>query len=221
MSDIRDQVVEYICDRFAEEDFHLNNILARQEEGGGPMMNIGPDQGKFLNLLIKSHQAKNVLEVGSYYGYSSVWMGRAIHDLNKINPGAHQLHCIEVSAPQADIVKEHTSQAGLDDDVEVHQGSGIDIMNKFINEGKSFDIIFVDADKSNYSNYLDLAAKLIPSGGLLLVDNCIWNGDVVNADTKEKSTQAIQAFNDKLAASSDFESSIVTIQDGMAYAVRK
>ncbi len=221
MSDNRDQVVEYICERFAQEDFILNNILSRQEEGGGPMMNVGPDQGKFLNLLIKSHKAKNVLEIGSYYGYSSVWMARAIHDLNAVNGGGHKLDCVEVSAQQADIIREHFIQAGLENDTEVFEGSGIDIMEKFIKEKRAYDIVFIDADKSNYSNYMDLSTKLLRSGGLLLVDNCIWNGAVVNPGAPEKSTQAIQAFNDKLSASYDYESTIVTIQDGLAYAVKK
>lgn len=220
MSDIRDKAVEYITERFAKEDFILNNILAKQEEDRGPMMNVGPDQGKFLNLIIKLLKPKNILEVGSYYGYSSVWMGRAVHDLNS-GTQKHKLNCIEVSKPNTEIIQEHLSQAGLENDVEVFQGSGVDLMQKFIDEGKAFEMVFIDADKTNYSNYMDLASKLLPSGGLLLVDNTIWDGKVLDPNIQDKQTNAIQAFNDKLAASNEYESTIATIQDGLAFAIKK
>lgn len=222
MSDIRDRTVEYIVERFAKEDFILNNILAKQEEDQGPMMNVGPDQGKFLNLIIKLLKPHNVLEVGSYYGYSSVWMGRAIHDLNNSqNTKNHKLSCIEVSKPNVDIINEHLNQAGLENDVEVFHGSGIDTMQKFVDESRKFEMIFIDADKVNYSNYMDLATKLLPHNGLLLVDNTIWDGKVLDLEIQDKQTNAIQAFNEKLAASNEYESTIATIQDGLAFAIKK
>ena len=212
MSDERSPVVNYISERFAEEDSVLKRILEAQLKGGGPMMNIGPDQGKLLALLVKLMRPRNILEVGSYYGYSAVWMARALRDA--------KLHCIEVSEPQCKILHEHMKLAGVDDVVEIHQGSGIDVMNKFIDEGRQFEMVFIDADKANYSNYLDLATRLIPSGGLLLVDNCLWNGQVVDPSFNDNQTQAIRDFNDKLAASRDFDSVIATVQDGLALAIR-
>ncbi len=223
MSDERNAVVNYISERFAQEDDVLKQILEAQRAGGGPMMNIGPDQGKLLALLVKLMKPENVLEVGSYYGYSAVWMARALrHPEGAQRPSGSTpiLHCVEVSEPQCKILADHMKLAGVDDLVEVHQGSGIDVMNKFINESKKFEIVFVDADKTNYSNYLDLAARLIPSGGLLLVDNCLWNGQVVDSSFEDKQTQAIRDFNDKLAKSKDFESVILTVQDGLAMAVK-
>ncbi len=213
MSDERNSVVNYISERFAREDSILKQILEAQRAGGGPMMNIGPDQGKLLAILVKLMRPQNVLEVGSYYGYSAVWMARALEAGSK-------LHCVEVSEPQCKILNEHMKLAKVDNVVEIYHGSGIDIMNKFINEGKKFEMVFVDADKTNYSNYLDLAAKLIPSGGLLLVDNCLWNAQVVDASFDDKQTQAIRDFNDRLAKSKDFESVILTVQDGLALAVK-
>ncbi len=215
MSDYRTEIVDYICERFAQEDELLKDVLEQQRKGGGPMMNIGPDQGKFLNLLVTLNKPKNILEVGSYFGYSSVWLGRAAKEI-----GAH-LYCAEISAPQCEIIKANLDKDALSDCTTVLQGSGIDIMNKFIREKKLFEMIFVDADKTNYSNYLDLASRLLPSGGLLLVDNCIWDNKVLDEVNPDSSTKAIQAFNDKLAAHPDFDSLIVTIQDGLAFAVRK
>lgn len=213
MSDERNAVVNYISERFAVEDSILKQILEAQLAGGGPMMNIGPDQGKFLALLVRLMRPQNILEVGSYYGYSAVWMARALETGSK-------LHCVEVSEPQCRILNEHMKLAKVGDVVEIHQGSGVDVMNKFINEGKKFEMMFIDADKTNYSNYLDLATKLIHGGGLLLVDNCLWNGQVVDPSFDDKQTQAIRDFNDRLAKSKDFESVILTVQDGLALAIK-
>lgn len=219
MSDDRSEIVHYICERFAPEDSVLETVLEQQRAGGGPMMNIGPDQGKFLNLLVQLSKPKNILEVGSYYGYSSIWFARAVKDLVSQGSASH-LYCAEISAPQCAIIKKNLITAELEQYATVLQGSGLDLMNKFINEGKIFEMIFVDADKANYPNYLDLAARLIPKGGLLLVDNCIWGSQVLNTVDPDSSTKAIQAFNDKLAAHKDFDSLIVTIQDGLAFAVK-
>lgn len=213
MSDQRNSVVEYIASRFVREDKVLEDILEQQRTGGGPMMNVGPDQGKFLYLLVKLLKPENILEVGSYYGYSSIWLARAVPT---------KLICVEISTECARFVKQNLINAGLEANSEVIQGSGIEIMNKFIKEKKTFEMIFIDADKTNYPNYLDLAAQLLPRGGLLLADNALWNGDVLkDPNSVDKSTRAIQEFNDKLAASKDFESVILTVQDGLAFAIKK
>ncbi len=227
MSDDRNPVVDYIRGLFAKEDYILNNVLAEQEAGGGPMMNIGPDQGKLIYLLIKIIRAQNVLEVGSYYGYSSIWLARALAELNKsrkrLCPEAlHRLDCIELDPKQAAIVSEHLRAAGLEDCSTVHCANAIDLMSQFITEARLFDLIFIDADKTNYSNYLELSARLLPSGGLLLVDNVLWSNRVLEPDSNcDKNTLAIKHFNQKLSESTDFDASIITIQDGLAMAVKR
>ncbi len=227
MSDERTTLINYISKLFAPEDYILNNVLAAQEAGGGPMMNVGPDQGKLLYLLVKLVRAQNVLEIGSYYGYSSIWLGRAVHELNLSRKRLckevfHKLDCVEVDAKQAEIVRGHLRDAGLEDCSEVFTGSGIELMEKFISEGRFYDVIFVDADKGNYPKYLDLATALLPSGGLLLVDNVIWSGRVLELDANcDKNTLAIKEFNEKLSKSGDYDSVIATVQDGLAMAIKR
>lgn len=216
MSDLRNPVTEYIIERFAQEDEILKNILENQKAGQGPQMNIGADQGKLLELLVKIHKPKRILEIGSYYGYSSIWLARA---LAKLSSG-EKLVCVEVSEKQCDILKEHFKLAQIEAFTEVIQGSGIEIMTKFINEKKFFDMIFIDADKANYPQYLELSAKLLPKGGLLTVDNTLWNGKVIDESIKDKQTCSIREFNDKLSLSQDFDSLIITIQDGLALAIK-
>lgn len=220
MSDDRSELVSYISSLFAAEDFMLNNVLAAQEEGGGPMMNIGPDQGKFLYLLVKLMRPNAVLEIGSYYGYSSLWLGRAVQELGQ----GQKLYCVEKDPQQAAIVKQHLEEDDLASVSEVINETGLEAMQNLLDQGMSFDMIFVDADKTNYSNYLEMSAKLLPRGGLLLVDNCSWSGKVCKSDEElsgDKTTLAIKDFNQKLAESAQFDSVILTVQDGLAFAIKK
>jgi caffeoyl-CoA O-methyltransferase len=220
MSDTRDQVIDYISERYAREDSLLKNILLRQLEGGGPMMNVGPDQGKFIYLLILLLRSQNVLELGSYYGYSSIWLARAVRELDS-QGFQSRLTCLEKSATYAEIVKENLIADGLESYADLVQGEALVILDKFVQQKKYFDLIFVDADKANYSNYLDLAAKLLLPGGCLLVDNTLWSNRVLEGITADKQTKAIQEFNDKLSRSEDFDAVLLTIQDGLTLALRK
>jgi predicted O-methyltransferase YrrM len=224
MSDYRDQIINYITERFAKEDKVLATILENQLAGGGPQMNIGPDQGKLLELLVKIHKPRSILEVGSYYGYSSVWLARGLRSIiaSEAKQSNIKLSCVEVSDKQCEILKQHFKLAELEGYIDVIQGSGVDIMGKFIKENKSFDMIFIDADKANYPKYLELSARLLPRGGLLLVDNTLWDGKVADpAITNDKQTNSIREFNDSLASSESFDSLIITIQDGLAIGIKR
>lgn len=211
MSDYRTALVEYISDNFAPEDMVLKNILEQQKNGGGPMMNIGPDQGKFLYLLVKLLKPKSILEIGSYYGYSAVWLARALSD--------GHLTCVEKSQKQCEIIEANLKAASLETKTNVMQASGIDAMQSFIQQEKFFDLIFIDADKKNYPNYFHNASMLLKQGGVLLVDNCIWDGRILDANPDEQ-TQAIKDFNLALAQSTDFDSTLLTIQDGLCMAIK-
>ena len=209
MADKRSTLVEYISENFAQEDACLKNIIEQQKAGGGPMMNVGPDQGKFLYLLMKIINPKSILEIGSYFGYSAVWLARGLQD--------GKLTCVERSGKQCALIKENLKQAGLEADV--IESPGLDAMQKFIDQGKKFDVIFIDADKKNYPNYFKLANDLLESGGVLLVDNCIW-GEKILDTVPDPQTQAILEFNKALAESNDFESTLITIQDGLCMAIK-
>jgi predicted O-methyltransferase YrrM len=211
MSDERTALVEYISEHFAQEDEVLKDVIKQQEAGGGPMMNVGPDQGKFLYLLMKMLKPKAVLEIGSYFGYSAIWLARGLEE--------GKLICVERSSKQVEIIKENLAKAGLADKSEVIEATGLDAMNKFIEAGKSFDVIFIDADKKNYPNYLKQATMLLKKGGVLLVDNCIWYGRILEENPDEQ-TQAIKDFNKALADSKDFESTLLTLQDGLCLGIK-
>ena len=225
MSDFRNKLNDYISHTFKCEDNILEDVLEQQAAANGPMMNIGPDQGKFIKLLVQMSRSRKILELGSYFGYSSIWFGRALVDLQKFEDLAienYSLTCIEKSSKQIPIIEKNIEKASLKQYINLVNASGEDYFNKLIQEGMSFDLVFIDADKGNYPLYLKQATKLIKKGGLLLVDNVLGlkEYEVIDASNQDKRIKSIREFNQNLAASEDFEAIILTIQAGLAVALR-
>jgi predicted O-methyltransferase YrrM len=229
MSDFRGGVADYISETFKLEDEILKDIIKQQSSASGPMMNIGPDQGKLIELLIKIHKPQRVLEIGSYFGYSAVWLARALKS-NLVKAGKNAgigvsvhalLTCLEKSSKQVPIIKDNLEKAGLSSITEVLEGDALDFLKKQAVD--SFDLIFIDADKVNYPHYFTFAEKILRSGGLLLVDNVLglYNSEVLDLANNDPRILAIRKFNEMLAASETFDSTILSIQSGLAIAVKK
>lgn len=226
MSDFKNELTEYICSTFKLEDDLLKNIIQQQSKAGGPMMNIGADQGKFISLLVQISKSREIIEVGSYFGYSSTWLARALKELqNRENYEAnnYSLTCIEKSGKQIPIIENNLEEAGLENLVTVINADAKPYLDKLIQEERVFDLMFIDADKGNYPTYLKQAERLVKRGGLLLVDNVLGLNtyEVLDSNTEDKRILAIQKFNKLLAASHSFDGSILTIQAGLAIAIKK
>jgi predicted O-methyltransferase YrrM len=229
MSDFRGGVADYISETFKLEDEILKDIIKQQSLASGPMMNIGPDQGKLIELLIKIHKPQRVLEIGSYFGYSAVWLARALKanvsqagENVEIGVSVHALlTCLEKSSKQIPIIKDNLEKAGLSSITEVFEGDALDFLTR--QSVDSFDLIFIDADKANYPHYFTFAEKILRSGGLLLVDNVLglYNSEVLDLANNDPRILAIRKFNEMLAASEIFDSTILSIQSGLAIAVKK
>jgi predicted O-methyltransferase YrrM len=244
MSDFRGGVTDYISETFKLEDEILKDIIKQQSSASGPMMNIGPDQGKLIELLIKIHKPQRALEIGSYFGYSAVWLARALKS-NLVKAGENAeiedceqaqdgyvaertssrqyplLTCLEKSSKQIPIIKDNLEKAGLSSIAEVLEGDAFDFLKKQAVD--SFDLIFIDADKANYPHYFTFAEKILRSGGLLLVDNVLglYNSEVLDLANNDPRILAIRKFNEMLAGSEIFDSTILSIQSGLAIAVKK
>lgn len=229
MSDFRGGVADYISETFKLEDEILKDIIKQQSSASGPMMNIGPDQGKLIELLIKIHKPQRVLEIGSYFGYSAVWLARALKanvsqacKNAEIGVSVHALlTCLEKSSKQVPIIKDNLEKAGLSSITEVLEGDALDFLKKQAVD--SFDLIFIDADKASYPHYFTFAEKILRSGGLLLVDNVLglYNSEVLDLANNDPRILAIRKFNEMLAGSDAFDSTILSIQSGLAIAVKK
>jgi len=178
-------------------------------------MQTAPEQGQFLYLLAKIVGAKKTLEVGTFLGYSSTWIALALPPDGKV------ITC-DVSEDFTRRARETWKQAGVEDRIELRLGPAVETLDRMIAAGDAgtFDFAFIDADKSNYENYYERALALVRRGGVIAVDNVLWNGAVIEASDHTEDTEAIRAFNTKLLEDSRVAMSLVTLGDGLTVACK-
>lgn len=202
---LNDKLYTYIVDTFVQEDDLLKQIVADTEAKKIPLIQISPDNGKFLYLLIKMIGAKRVLEIGTLAGYSTIWMARALPEDGKVTT-------LEVSEKHAKEAQSNYKKAGLDGKIELMLGSALESLDKLHTE--KFDFVFIDADKENSSNYFDKAFGLMNKGGIIACDNTLKYGRVVDEDPDD-STKGILKYNKMVANDPRVESLLVSISDGL------
>ncbi len=192
-------------------------IRCRTETAHMPtaMMQIGPDQGAFMGLLVKLTGTQRYLEVGTYTGYSALSVALAL-------PPNGRAVCLDVSKEFTDKARVYWKEAGVNGKIDLRLGSGIEAMDKMIaaKEGP-FDLVFIDADKPNYDAYYERALKLVRSGGLIALDNMLWSGLVADPAIDEEHTNAIRALNAKIHDDERVEIALCTIGDGVMLARKR
>jgi predicted O-methyltransferase YrrM len=169
-----------------------------------PQMLSGKVQGQFLKFVSQMLQPKRVLEIGTYTGYAAICLAEGLTQDGK-------LYTIDINEELEDIVKTHVENAGLQHKIIQIIGDATQEINK-INE--TFDLVFIDADKQNYSLYFDLVIDKVRSGGFILADNVLWSGKIIN-EVKDKDTQKLADFNTKVQQDNRVENVIVSIRDGI------
>lgn len=179
-------------------------------------MQIGPEQGQFMALLVRLMGAKKALEIGTFTGYSSLCIARALP------PGGRLVTC-EVNAEWADVARAYWAEAGLEERIELHLAPARDTLDALIDGGGAgtFDFAFIDADKAGYDAYYERALTLVRPGGLICVDNVLWSGAVADASVKDEDTRALRALNRKLHRDRRVDISLVPIGDGLTLARKK
>lgn len=207
---ITEPLYNYILDTFVHEDDLLRNLPADAEARGIPQIHISPEQGKFLQLLMRMINAKRVLEVGSLFGYSAIWMARAL-------PEDGKLVTVELEAKHAAATRDNAARAGLANKIDVRQGDGRDLLPALMTEAP-FDMAFIDADKAGYVDYVDHALKLVRKGGLIIGDNASAAGDAWKTEGSDYA-RVIRAFNQRMATDPRLFSLLVPISDGMCIGV--
>jgi predicted O-methyltransferase YrrM len=211
------QVDRYIDALFAGEDAHLAAALAQSRAAGLPDIQISAGQGKFLYLLAKITGARRILELGTLGGYSTIWLARAL-------PPDGQLVTLEYEPRHAEVARANLARTGVAHKVEVVVGPALDTLPGVIERaGAPFDLVFLDADKVNYSNYLRLVMAAVRSGSVILADNVVRQGAVLDPAPADESAAAARDFNVLLAADDRLEAVIlqqvgVKGHDGLAIA---
>ncbi len=207
-------------------DYLLNNslrepdILAqlRAETAKLPMsrMQIAPEQGQFMALLIKLIGAKKTLEVGVFTGYSALVVALALPEDGRV------IAC-DRDPRFTNLAKPYWEQAGVIDKIDLRIAPALETLDNLIDNGESdsFDFAFIDADKRNYPNYYEQALQLVRPGGLIVIDNVLWAGRVADAEDTDKRTVAIREFNQKLHQDERVEMSLLPIADGLTLALKK
>ncbi|MEH2067819.1 MAG: class I SAM-dependent methyltransferase [Nostoc sp.] len=190
----------------------------RQETASHPRggMQISPEQGQFMKLLVQLIGAKKTLEIGVFTGYSSLSLALALPDDGKI------IAC-DVSEEFTAIARRYWQEAGVADKIELHLAPALETLDRLLATGQAetFDFAFIDADKENYDGYYERSLQLIRPGGLIAIDNVLWSGDVADPQFQDESTQAIRALNEKLHHDERVTLSLVPIADGLTLAVKR
>jgi caffeoyl-CoA O-methyltransferase len=211
MSFVVEEQIEEYAEQHTTPDGELFERLAEETRAKttAPQMMVGRIEGQFLATLVSVKGARRVLEIGTFTGYSAISMASALP------PDGHLITC-DVDPETTAIARRYMDESGHGDKIETRLGPALETLETL--EGR-FDIVFIDADKENYRNYYEAALPLLADDGLLIADNVLWSGRVVEEDGDE-STRAIKAFNEHVRADGRVVSVMLSVRDGMTL-VRK
>jgi caffeoyl-CoA O-methyltransferase len=219
-NEIFESVDHYISNLLGHEDEALIAATRSLKEAGMPAISISPNQGKFLQILALLCNARNILEMGTLAGYSTIWMARAL-------PKDGKLITLEYDPKHAAVAQKNIERAGVAGQVQIRTGKALDILPQLHAEGAGpFDMIFIDADKPPYADYFEWALKLSRPGTLIVADNVIRDGKVLDESSTDAAVRGAQRFNKALSANTAVTATILQMvgvkeYDGMAIAVVK
>lgn len=205
---------EYVRQLFGEDDPVLQTVRRRIANADMPQISVAPEWGKWLTMLVRMVNGENVLEIGVLGGYSGICLARGLGTSGR-------LVSLEIDGRFAEFARENLAMAGLDHLVEYRVGNALDTLPQLAAEGECFDVVFIDADKGNYPQYLEWAIKLSRPGSVIVADNVMLHDRVLNPDDKRSSTVAIRQFNEQIMRDPRLDSLIIPFHDGMAVAYVK
>ncbi len=210
-----DQLYSYILDHSLRESEVLHQL--RQENNQHPQgrMQISPEQGQFLGILIHLLGAKRTLEIGVFTGYSSLSVALALPEEGRI------LAC-DVSSEFTSTAQRYWQEAGVAHKIDLRIGPALETLDQLLQAGEAgqFDFAFIDADKSNYLNYYERCLELLRPGGLIAIDNVLWGGQVADPENQDKRTVAIRSVTDHVHKDPRVNPSLVPIGDGLLLALK-
>ena len=215
---IYEQVDLYIEHVSCDEDENLKRISRSIQEAGIPDVSVSPNQGKYLEILARTAGSRRILELGTLGGYSTVWLARSL-------PSDGKLITIEFDSQHAQLARSNFALVGLDQLIELREGKALDILHEMIRSGEErFDFVFIDADKPPYKEYFQLAIQLCRKGAMIICDNVIRNGQVLDPACHDEKVKGVQRLNGWLKECKEVSATIVQNvgvkeHDGMVVAV--
>ncbi len=213
---IDDRIYDYLCAVTINESELLQQLRKETAKLEYSVMQISPEQGQFMSLLIKLMSATRAIEIGTFTGYSSICIASAMPDNGK-------LICCDISPQWTDVAEKYWGLAGLENKIDLHIQPAEQTLQILLDDGaeKSFDFIFIDADKQNYIMYYEMALRLLRKGGVIAVDNTLWSGAVADPENTEATTRAIRRFNEMLKIDNRVSQSLLTIGDGLTLILKE
>jgi predicted O-methyltransferase YrrM len=183
----------YLQDLFVAPDVALDRALHDSQAAGLPSINVSPNQGKLLHLLARAAGARLILEIGTLGGYSAIWLARAL-------PAGGRVITLEAAPQHAEMARANITRAGLAGIVDVRLGPALATLSQLASEGLGpFDFVVIDADKENYSNYFAWALQHSRTGTVIIADNVVRKGAVIDADSADAAVQGVRRFNETIA----------------------
>jgi predicted O-methyltransferase YrrM len=211
-------VDSYISDLLVRPDETLEAALEGSEAAGLPAIQVAANQGKLLHLLARLQGARSILEVGTLGGYSTIWLARAL-------PPGGRLITLELEPRHAEVARANIARAGLAERVEVRVGPASESLPRLTQEGvEPFDLVFIDADKEGYPDYLGWALRLTRPGSLIVADNVVRGGALIDPDSSDPRVQAVRRFIELVAAEPRLDATVIQTvgskgYDGLAFAL--
>lgn len=213
---ITDEIYDYLTKVALREPASFRRLRARTAQMSEAHMQIAPEQGQFMHLLVELLGARRAIELGTFTGYSALWIAAAL-------PEDGRLICCDVNRKWTAIAKRHWKEAGLADRIDLRIGRALTTLDRLLAGGHAgtFDFAFIDADKQNYDNYYERVLRLLRPGGLLAIDNAFRHGAVVTPAAGDVSAVATDALNRKIKKDKRVTSSLVPIADGLMLARKR
>lgn len=210
------RLYDYLLSISVREPAALAQLRAETAQNPMHNMQIAPEQGRFMALLVELTGARKILEIGTFTGYSALSMALSM-------PAEGRIICCDINREWTDIARHYWQMAGVANRIELRLAPALETLDALLlaHAANTFDLAFIDADKINYSHYFERCLKLVRKGGLILIDNTLWGGAVADPGNQDPDTDAIRAFNLAVSQRLDISISLLPIADGLTMALKR
>ena len=213
--EINESIIKYLQDKGYRSDPIVDQLEKETLSlGSVAQMQIAKEQGQFLEIITKISRSTNCLEIGRFTGLSTLFIARGLPPKGKITT-------VDNSEEFLGLAEKYWVLDNVNSKIDSIIGEGVDVMQSMIDRQKIYDFIFIDADKNNYPNYYELGLKLIPSNGIIIIDNMLWHGDVANNNKNDSQTETIRNLNSKIQNDQRVEFSLLPLSDGLSFIRKK